>query len=79
MSHLGLYYDTWALHCTERTFRNLIIQDLDTIMYYWDSDIFNMDCKPISHRGDRWDMARELTHVHHASSLQYGGKMKLLA
>jgi hypothetical protein len=35
---LGLYYDTWALHRTERAFRNLIIQDLDTIMYYWDTD-----------------------------------------
>jgi len=40
---LGLYYDTWALHHTERAFQNLIIQDLDTIMYYWDSDIYNMD------------------------------------
>ena len=57
---LGLYYDTWALHHTERAFRNLIIQDLDMIMHYWDTDIYNMNCKPISYRGDRWDMARTL-------------------
>jgi hypothetical protein len=31
---LGLNHNTWALHCTERAFRNLIIQDLDTVMYY---------------------------------------------
>jgi hypothetical protein len=60
---LGLYYDTWALHRTERAFRNLIIQDLDTIMYYWDSNIYNMDCQPMSYRGDRWDMARTLARI----------------
>jgi hypothetical protein len=32
-------------------------------MYYWDADIYNMDCKPISHRGDRWDMARTLARL----------------
>ena len=60
---LGLYYDTWALHHTERAFRNLIIQDLDTIMHYWDTDIYNMNCKPISYCGDRWDMARTLARL----------------
>jgi hypothetical protein len=35
---LGLNQDTWALNRTESAFRNLIIQDLDAIMYYWDTD-----------------------------------------
>ena len=30
---LGLNHDTWALHRTECAFRNLIVQDLDAIMY----------------------------------------------
>ena len=60
---LGLNHNTWALHRTERAFRNLIIQDLDTIMYYWDTDIYNINCKPISHRDDRWDMACTLARL----------------
>ena len=60
---LGLYHDTWALHRTERAFQNLIIQDLDTIMYYWDTDIYNINCKPMSYRSDRLDMACTLARL----------------
>jgi hypothetical protein len=60
---LGLNHNTWALHRTERAFRNLLIQDLDTIMYYWDTDNYTMDCKPMSYRDDRWDMARTLARL----------------
>jgi hypothetical protein len=60
---LGLNHNTWALHRTEHAFRNLVIQDLDTIMYYWDTNIYNIKCKPISHRNDCWDMARTLTRL----------------
>ena len=33
------------------------------IMYYWDTDIYNMNCKPMLYRGDRWDMARTLARL----------------
>jgi hypothetical protein len=32
-------------------------------MYYWDTDIYNMNCKPMSYRGDRWDMACTLARI----------------
>ncbi len=35
---LGLSNDSWATACTERAFRNLLIQDIDAMMYYWDTN-----------------------------------------
>jgi len=80
---LGLYHDTWVLHRTGRAFRNLIIQDLDKIMYYWDTNIYNINCKPMSYMlaPSRASLcsSQAPAHVHHASSPPYGEKMKLLA
>ena len=60
---LGLSHNTWALHRTESAFRNLLIQDLDKIMYYWDTDTYTMECKPMSFRDDRWDTACTLAQL----------------
>ncbi len=35
---LGIDHDSWANACAKSTFRNLILQDIDTIMYYYDTD-----------------------------------------
>jgi hypothetical protein len=37
---LGLDDETWANHRTESALRNMILQDLDVQLYY-----FDMDCK----------------------------------
>jgi hypothetical protein len=60
---LGLNHNTWALTRTERAFRNLIIQDLDAIMYYWDTDSYNMVGTPMSYRDEKWDMAQTLARL----------------
>jgi hypothetical protein len=60
---LGLTHNTWALHRTECAFRNPIIQDLDAIMYYWDTDDYNMAGVPMTYRDTRWDMARILARL----------------
>ncbi len=46
---LGLNHNTWALARTKRAFRNLIIQYLDAIMYYWDTNSYNMVGMPMSY------------------------------
>jgi hypothetical protein len=38
----------------------LIIQDLDAIMYYWDTDSYNMVGTPMPYCNEKWDMARTL-------------------
>jgi hypothetical protein len=35
---LGLNHDSWATARTELAFRNLLIQDIDAMMYYWDTN-----------------------------------------
>ncbi len=35
---LGLDDDTWAKYRTESTFCNMILQDLDALLYYFDMD-----------------------------------------
>jgi hypothetical protein len=59
---LGLNHNTWTLDRTERAFRNLIIQDIDTVMYYWDTDNY-INGVPISFRDDKWDIARTLARL----------------
>jgi hypothetical protein len=49
---LGLTSDSWALHRTETAFRNLIIQDLDAMMFYFDTDCYNVNQVPFSYPGD---------------------------
>lgn len=60
---LGLSDSTWALSRTESAFRNLIIQDLDAVMYYWDTDTYTMDGRPMTYHNDKWDMARTLARL----------------
>jgi len=49
---LGLNNNTWALCRTKRAFCNLIVQDLDAVMYYWDTDSYTMDGRPMTYRDD---------------------------
>jgi hypothetical protein len=58
-SVLGLPLDSWAATCTEAAFKNLLLHDIDAMMYYFDTDI-NYNCQPISHPGDCKDMAKIL-------------------
>ena len=60
---LGLNHSTWALVRTKCAFCNLIIQDLDAIMYYWDTDSYNMVGTPTSYCDEKWDMARTLARL----------------
>ena len=58
---LGLPPDSWASHQTESALRNLIIQDLGAMLFYYDTDIYNINQVPFLYPGDRKDMARILT------------------
>ncbi len=53
---LGLPSDSWAITQSEAAFKNLILHDLDAIMYYFDTDIYYKN-EPISLPGDLKDMA----------------------
>ena len=55
-SILGLPSDSWAITRSEAVFKNLILHDLDAIMYYFDTDTYYNDV-PISLPGVRKDMA----------------------
>jgi hypothetical protein len=48
---LGIDHNSWANACTESTFHNLILQDIDAIMYYYDTDNY-VNGHPISLPGD---------------------------
>ena len=60
---LGLNHNTWAPTRTERAFQNLIIQDLDAVMYYWDTDSYNICGTPMSFCDEQWDMAHTLARL----------------
>ena len=60
---LGLPSDLWAIHQTKTAFRNLIIQDLDAMMFYFDTDWYDVNQVPFSYPGDSKDMARILTQL----------------
>jgi hypothetical protein len=53
---LGLNHDSWATACTERAFRNLLIQDINAMMYYWDTDNY-INGAPVLLPDNRLDMA----------------------
>ena len=55
-SVLGLPSDSWAITQSEAVFKNLILHDLDMMMYYFDTDTFYKN-EPISLPGDLKDMA----------------------
>ena len=48
---LGLDNNTWDNQCTECAFCNLILQDLDAMLYYFDTD-WQVCSKPVSPPGD---------------------------
>ena len=53
---LGHDDETWANHRTESTFRNMILQDLDALLYYFDTNDY-VQGKPYSTPGDLTDIA----------------------
>jgi hypothetical protein len=55
-SVLGLPLDSWAVTCTEAAFKNLLLHDLDAMMYYFDTDTYYKNA-PVSLLGDCKDMA----------------------
>ena len=65
---LGLPSESWANTCLEAAFRNMLLQDLDTILHYYaiiytvpaGEDGFN---EPILLPGDQVDMARILSRL----------------
>ena len=59
---LGLPSDSWAATCTEAAFKNLLIHDLNAMMYYFDTD-YSYNNAPVSLPGDRKDMATILAHL----------------
>jgi hypothetical protein len=59
---LGLNHDSWATACTERAFRNLLIQDVDAMMYYWDTDNY-INGAPVLLPDGCLDMARILARL----------------
>ncbi len=54
---LGLDHNSWATTCTESAFRNLIFQDIDALMYYYDTDNY-VNSMPVSSPCNLFDMAR---------------------
>jgi hypothetical protein len=53
---LGLDHDSWATARTECAFHNLLIQDINAMMYYWDTDNY-VNGAPVLLPDDRLDMA----------------------
>ncbi len=53
---VGLDDDTWAKHRTESALCSMILQDLDAMLYYFDTD-WQVSEKPVLHHGDLTDMA----------------------
>jgi hypothetical protein len=59
---LGLYDDSWVTHWTENALCNMILQDLDAMLYYYDTD-WHINGKPVSLPGDLMDMAAILARI----------------
>jgi hypothetical protein len=56
---LGLDNDTWGNYCSEGALCNLILQDLDAMMYYFDTDL-QVSSKSVLLPGNIANMARIL-------------------
>jgi hypothetical protein len=59
---LGLNHDSWATAHTKTAFHNLIIQDIDAMMYYYDTDKY-VNSMPVSSTGNLTNMARILAKL----------------
>ncbi len=55
-SILGLPLDSWAVTRMEAAFKNLLLHDLDAMMYYFDTNTYYKNA-PVSLPGDCKDMA----------------------
>jgi hypothetical protein len=53
---LGLDHNCWTATCTKSAFRNLIIQDIDALMYYYDTYNY-VNSMPVSSPSNLTDMA----------------------
>jgi hypothetical protein len=53
---LGLDHNSWATAHTKSAFHNLIIQDIDALMYYYNTDKY-INSMPVSSPGDLINMA----------------------
>jgi hypothetical protein len=59
---LGLDHNSWATACTKSAFRNLIIQGIDALMYYNNTDKY-INSMPVSSPGDLTNMDHILTRL----------------
>ena len=59
---LCIHDDSWAGHRTEGAFCNAILQDLDAMLYYHDTD-WQVNGKPVSLPGNLMDMATILAGI----------------
>jgi hypothetical protein len=61
-SVLGLPLNSWSATRTEAAFKNVLLHDLDVMMYYSDTNYYYNNA-PVSLPGDCKDMATILTHL----------------
>ncbi len=59
---LGLDHNFWATTCTKSAFCNLIIQDIDALMYYYDTNNY-VNSMPVSSPGNLINMVRNLARL----------------
>ncbi len=59
---LRLDHNSWATTCTKSAFRNLILQDIDAPMYYYDTNNYIISM-PVSSPSNLTDMARILARL----------------
>ncbi len=59
---LGINSNSWDAACTKSAFCNLILQDNDVIMYYYENDIY-CNGRPVSLHGNLTNMARILARL----------------
>jgi hypothetical protein len=59
---LGLDHGSWATACTKSAFHNLIIQDVDALMYYYDTNKY-INSMLVSSPGNLTDMAHILARL----------------
>jgi hypothetical protein len=59
---LGIDHDSWATTCTKSAFRNLIIQDIDALVYYYDTNKY-VNSMPVSSPGNLTDMVPILARL----------------
>jgi hypothetical protein len=59
---LGIDRNYWATACTERAIHNLLLQDIDALMYYYNTDNY-VNSVPVSFPGNLTNMLRILARL----------------